>query len=186
MTVSIRDFLQNYNKFRMELQNLSSNPCAGFGIGKGVVMVEQIIAAGCCHGVELIVGKQLAEVLSRGPISAVELIVRVIHLVAAHHGLEATLVEGAIMRHERQAFDERFNLSPDVWKHGRILGVGLGDAVDEGVPIEVIIGFGLNKRIERVHKLAFANDDHADAAHAGALVVGSFEVYGGEGVHFLL
>ena len=83
----------------MELQNLASNPSTSLGIGKGVVMVEQIIAAGCCHGVELMVGKQLAEVLSRGPIGAVELIVRVIHLIASHHGLETTFVEGAVVRH---------------------------------------------------------------------------------------
>ena len=40
MTISIRNFLQNYSKFRMELQNLSCNPGAGFGIGERVMVVD--------------------------------------------------------------------------------------------------------------------------------------------------
>ena len=90
------------------------------------------------------------------------------------------------MRHEGQTLDKRLDLPPDVWKHGRILGVGLGDAMDERVPIQIIIRLGLNKRIKRVHKLAFADNDYAHTAHAGALVVGGLEVYGGEGVHKVL
>ena len=57
MTISIRNFLQNYNKFRMELQNLPCNPSASFGIGQGVMVVDQIEAAGCRYGVQLVVGK---------------------------------------------------------------------------------------------------------------------------------
>ena len=56
MTISIRNFLQNYNKFRMELQNLPCNPSAGLGIGQGIMVVDQIVAAGSRHGVELVVG----------------------------------------------------------------------------------------------------------------------------------
>lgn len=56
MTVFIRNFLQNYNKFRMELQNLPRNPSAGLGIGERVMVVDQIVAAGSRHGVELVVG----------------------------------------------------------------------------------------------------------------------------------
>ena len=33
ITVSILNFLQNYSKFRMELQNFPSNPSAGLGEG---------------------------------------------------------------------------------------------------------------------------------------------------------
>ncbi len=128
----------------MELQNLSCNPSASLGIGKGVVMVEQIIAAGCCHGVELMVGKQLAEVLSRGPIGTVELIVGVIHLIAAHHGLEATFVERTVVRHERQTLDKRLNLLPDIWKYRCVLGVFLDDAMDARVPLQVVVRLGLH------------------------------------------
>ena len=132
----------------MELQNLASNPCASLGIGQSVMVVDQIVAAGSCHGMQLVVGKQLSEMFARGAAGAVELIVRVIHLVAAHHGLQAAFVERAVVRHERQTLDKWLNLLPDVWKHRRILGVLFGDAVDEGVPIEVIIRLRLDEGIE--------------------------------------
>ena len=150
------------------------------------MMVDQIETAGCSHGMQLVVGKHLSEMFARGATGAIELIVGVIHLVAAHNGFEAAFVEGAVVGHERQPFDKWLNLLPDVGKHGRILSVGLGDAMDECVPIKVVIWLRLDKGIERVHKLAFANDDYTHATHAGALVVGGLEVYGGEGVHVVL
>ena len=107
------------------------------------------------------VWEHLSKVFARGATSAIKLIVRVIHLVATHHGLQATFIERAIVRHQRQALNERLDLSPDVWKHGRVLGVLLGDAVDERVPIKIIIRLWLDEGIERVHKLALANNHHA-------------------------
>ena len=56
ITDSIRNFLQNYSKFRIELQNLPCNPSASFGIGQGVMVVDQIVAAGCRYGMQLVVG----------------------------------------------------------------------------------------------------------------------------------
>ena len=167
-------------------QNLPRNPSASLGIGQGVMMVDKVESAGRRHGVQLVIGQYLSKVFSRSPTSTIELIIRVIHLIDAHHGLQATLVERAIVRHQRQALNERLDLSPDVWKHGRVLGVLLGDAMHERVPIQIIIRLWLNERIERVHKLAVANNHHADATHAAALVIGGLEVYGGEGVQFLM
>ena len=89
-------FIQQKQVF---LQYLPSDPCAGFGICERVMVVDQIVAAGCSHGMKLVVGQQLSEVFARGAAGAIELIVRVIHLVAAHYGLQATFVEGAVVRH---------------------------------------------------------------------------------------
>ena len=87
-------FIQQKQVF---LQYLPSDPCAGFGICERVMVVDQIVAAGSRHGMQLVVGQLLPEVFARGAAGAVELIIRVIHLVATHHGLEATLIERAIV-----------------------------------------------------------------------------------------
>ena len=166
------------------LQNLPRNPGASLGIGQSVMMVDEVVAAGRRHSMKLVIGQQFSKVFARGATGAIKLIVRVIHLVAAHHSLEAAFVEGTVVRHQGQALDKRLNLPPDVRKHGRVLGVGLRDAVDHRVPIKIIIWLGLDEGIERVHELPFPNNHHADAAHAGALVVGGLKVYGSEGVHF--
>ena len=150
------------------------------------MVVNQIEATSRCHSVQLVVRQLFSEVFARGAAGAVELIVGVIHLVAAHHGFEAAFVEGTVVRHERQALDKRLNLLSDVWKHGGIFGVLTRDAVNHSVPIQVVIRLRLDERIKRVHELAIANDDYADAAHAGALIVGGLEIYGGKGVHFLM
>jgi len=151
-----------------------------------MVVIDQIEAAGRRNGVELMVGQLLPKMFARGTAGAIELIVGVIHLVAAHHGFQAAFVEGAVVCHKGQTLDEWFNLPPDIRKHRRVFGVLAGDAVDKRVPIVVVVRLRLDEGIERVHELAIANDDYTDAAHAGALVVGGLKVYGGEGVHFKL
>ena len=72
---------------------------------------------------------------------------------------------------------------PDVWKHRCILGVLSGDAVDECVPIEVIVRLWLNEGIEGVHELAFFHNHHADAANAASLVVGGLAENQRSGAH---
>ena len=176
-------FADNGKFLDKKLQNLPRNPSASLGIGQGMVVVDQIEATGRRNGVKLVVGQQFPEMLTRGATGAIKLIVRVIHLVAAHHGLQATFVEGAVMRHERQAFNQWFNLPPNVWKHRRIFGVLLRDAVNHRVPIQVIVRLGLDKGIERIHELAFFHNNDTNATHAGTLVVGGLKVYGGEVVH---
>ena len=148
-----------------------------------MMVVEEMITACLSYGVQLVVGQLLSKVFARGATGAVELVVRVIHLVAAHYGFEAAFVKRTIVCNKWQTLDKWLNLLPDIRKHGRVFGILFGDAVDERVPIEVIIGLGLDKGIKGVHKLAFFYNHHTNAAHAGALVVGGLEVYGGERVH---
>ena len=147
-------------------------------------MVDEVETAGFSHGVKLVIGKQFTEMLARGTTGAIKLIVRIIHLIAAHHGFQAAFVERAVVRHEGQALNEWFYLSPNIRKHRCIFRVFAGDAVDKRVPIVVVVRLWLNEGIERIHELPFPNDHHAHATHAGALVVGGLEIYGGEGVHF--
>ena len=60
-------------------------PGAGLGIGKGMVVILEVITQGGSHGVELMVG-QVAELVARGAQGVEEDVVRVVHLVGAKSG----------------------------------------------------------------------------------------------------
>ena len=62
------------------------------------MVVHEVISAGCCHGLELMVGEPAAEVSSGSREGVVELIVRVVHPIHSEHGLEAPFVETGVVR----------------------------------------------------------------------------------------
>lgn len=126
-----------------------------------MMVVFEMVATGLGDGVKLVVREEFAEVTARGSAGAKELIIRVIHLVAAKHGLQAALVKGTVVGHKRQALDERLYLLPDVRENGSVFGVFLPQTVHAGVPIIIVVRLGLNQRIEAVDKLAVADDDNA-------------------------
>ena len=104
-----------------------------------------MITAGLRDSVKLMVWKQFPEMFSRSAASAKELIIRVIHLITTENSLQAALVKRTVVSHERQTFNERLNLFPDVWKHQRILGITLSQTMHTGVPIIIVIRLRLNQ-----------------------------------------
>ena len=171
------------NKFLSPpLQQFSGYPGAGFGVGEGVVVVLQVIAAEGGDGVQLVVGC-MGEDAAGGLAGAVETVAGIVHLIAAHDGPQAAFVECLVVGDEGQAFYQGLYLPPHLGEDGGFVGVGTGEAVHAGVPIEIVVGLGLDEGIEGVDELTVAHDDDADAAHAGALVVGGLEVDGGEIEH---
>lgn len=98
-------------------QNFYRNSGTRLSIGKRMMVVFQVIAAGLGDGVELVVREEFTEMTTGGPAGPKELIIRVIHLVAAKHGLQAALVEGTVVGHKRQPFDKRRYLLPHVRKN---------------------------------------------------------------------
>ncbi len=111
------------------LQKMDGAMGTRFCVGQCMMMMLKIIAAGCSDGLELMIGQILAEMLARGGAGVVERIVRIVHLVDLMDGLEASLVERTIMRHEWQAFDHWDNFVPDIRKHRRFICVFRGKAV---------------------------------------------------------
>ena len=87
------------------------------------MVVHELISAGCCDCLQLMVGEPAAEVTSGSREGVVELIFGVVHLIHSEHGLEASFVESGIVRHEGESFDERLNLLPDVWEYRCIFSV---------------------------------------------------------------
>ena len=62
------------------------------------MVVQELIAAGCGDGLELMVRKPAAKVSSGSREGVVELIVRVVHPIHFEHGLEAPFVETGVVR----------------------------------------------------------------------------------------
>ena len=82
------------------LQQLHRYHCAGLCIRKGVMVVHELISAGCCDGLELMIGEPAAEVAAWGREGVVELIVGIVHLIDTEHGLETSFVETGVMSHQ--------------------------------------------------------------------------------------
>ena len=162
------------------LQQLHCDFCAGLRVGEGVVVVRHRATAGLGHGVQLVVWQSSAEVAARSPTGTIELIIRIVHLIDAEHGPEAALVKGAVVCHEGQSGDERLDLSPHDGEYGRVVGVLMRESVHLLTEPGVVVGFGMDERIERVGDDTAAHHHHAHAAHAAALPVGGLEVYGGK------
>ena len=165
------------------LQQPHRNPCARLRVGEGVVVVCHRAAAGLGHGVQLVVWQSSAEVAARSPAGAEELVVGIVHLIDTEHGPEAALVKRTVVRHEGQSGDERLDLSPHHGEHGSVVGVFVRESVYLLAEPGVVVGFGMDERVERVGDDTAAHHHHAHAAHAAALSVSGLEIYGGKVGH---
>ena len=147
-------------------------------------MVDEVIATGRSYSVKLMVWQLTTEMAARGATGAEELIIRIIHLVAAHHRFEASLVERTVVRHQRQAFDQRLNLFPNVWEHRSILGIRLGNSMYHSVPVKIVVWFWLNQGIELIRDNTVTYHHYPNTAHTGGMIVGGLKIDGSEVVHF--
>ena len=82
------------------LQQLHRYHSAGLGIRKGMMVVHEVISAGCRDGLEPMVGEPAAEVTSGSCEGVVELIVGIVHLIDTEHGLETSFGETGVMSHQ--------------------------------------------------------------------------------------
>lgn len=105
------------------LQQFQCDGGAGFGIGQGVMMVHEVIAAGGCHCLQLVVWETMPEVPAGGGEGVLEFVVGVVHLIYAERGLQATLVEAGVVCHQGKALDEWGNFLPHIGEHGCSVGI---------------------------------------------------------------
>ena len=140
------------------------------------MVVHEVISAGCGDGLELMVRKPAAEMLSGSRQGVVELIVGVVHLIYLEGSLETSFIETGIVRNEGEALDERFNLLPDVREYRCIFGVLRPKSVYLLAEPLVVLRFGMDETVERVHNLSVTHDHHSDGAYAGGLLVRRLEI----------
>ena len=162
---------------RQILQQLHRYHSAGLCIRKGVMVVHEVISAGCGDGLELMVGEPAAEVTSGSRQGVVELIVGVVHLIYLEDSLETSFIETGVVRNEREALDERFNLLPDVWEYRCIFSVFRPKSVNPLAKPLVVLRLGVDETVEGVHNLPVTHDHHSDGAYAGGLLVRRLEIY---------
>ena len=82
------------------LQQLHSYHCTGLCIREGVMVVHEVISAGCGDGLELMVRKTAAEMASGSSEGVVELIVWIVHPIHPEDSLETSFVETGIVRNK--------------------------------------------------------------------------------------
>ena len=87
------------------LQQLHRYHGAGLGVSEGVMVVHEVIAAGCGDGLELMVGEPATEVAAGSCEGVVELIVRIVHLVNSMYRLQAAFVKTGVVRNEGESLD---------------------------------------------------------------------------------
>ena len=158
------------------LQQSYRNRRTGFGVGEGVVMVGEVVAADGGDGLELVVRKGIAKPSPGGSEGVIERVAGIIHLIETENGLEASFVEAAVVGDQRKPFDARSNLFPDIGKYGRIHCILFGQAVNLLAKPLIVFGFGVDEAVEPVHDLSVADNDDADAAHAGRAFVRRFKI----------
>ena len=146
-------------------------------------MVRHGTAAGRRHGVQLVVGQPSPETSPRGTARTVELVIRIVHLIDTEHRLETAFVERTVVRHEGQSLDQRLDLPPHFREHRRVVRVLVRQSVYLLTEPGVVVGLGLDERVERVGDETVAHDHHPHAAHAAALSVGGLEIDGGKILH---
>ena len=159
------------------LQQMHRYHCAGLCVSKGVMVVHEVISAGCGDGLELMVRKPAAEVTSGSREGVVELVVGIVHLIDTEHGLEASFVETGVVRNEGEALDERFNLLPDVREYRCIFGVLRPKSVYLLADPLVVLGLRVDETVEGIHNLPVTHYHHSDGAYTGGLLVCRLEVY---------
>ena len=140
------------------------------------MVVHEVISAGCCDGLQLMVRKLAAEMLPGSREGVVELVVGVVHPIYLEDCLETSFVETGVVRNEGEALDERFNLLPDVWEYRCIFGVLRPKSVYLLAEPLVILRFGMDETVEGVHNLPVTHYHHADGADAGRLLVRRLEI----------
>ena len=140
-------------------------------------MHGKIVTAIGGYGLELMVGEESAQLSSGGTAGAMEFVAGIFHLIHLEYGLQAAFVEGGVVGNQGQPLYLGRNLCPDFREDICIHRVFQGQAVNPGVPIRVILRFGLDEAVEAVCYLAIPHYHNAHRADACTLLVGRFEIY---------
>ena len=161
-------------------EQLQRDGGAGLGVGQGVVVVLEDIAALQGDGLQPVVGQLPAKVPSRGAAGAGERVAGIVEAVMLMRRPQAGLVERAVVRDQRQPGDPGCQLPPDVGEGGRIGGVGGAESVDLRVEGQVEVRRGADESVERLDDRAAPDNDDPDTADARAPLVGGLEIDGGK------
>ena len=179
-----------------QLQQFQRDGGAGFCICRGVVVVQEGVAAGGGDGVELVIGQALAKMAAGGGQGVQEVVAGIMDAVGAEDGFEAAFIEAGVVGHEgdigrktigfKGRQDAVFHLVPYIRKERGALSIIWPQTMDLLTEPCVVVRVRMDKAVEGVHHFPIAHDDHAHGAYAAGTAVGSFEVYDDGVVHSLI
>ena len=93
----------------------------GLGIGQGMMVIGQVITAGCGNRLQLMVRQTAPEMLTGSRKGIIELILRIIHPVHFENLFQTSFIELAVMRHKRESLNLRGYLFPAT--HKKSIGI---------------------------------------------------------------
>ena len=88
----------------------------GFRIGQGMMVIGQVITAGCGNRLQLMVRQTASEMVTGGRKCIIELILGIIHPVHFENLFQASFIEPAVVSHKRKSLNLRGYLFPDAQK----------------------------------------------------------------------
>ena len=88
----------------------------GLGIGQGMMVMGQVIPAGCGNRLQLMVRQTAAEMVTGGRKCIMELILGIIHPVHFENLFQTSFIEPAVVSHKRKSLNPRGYLLPDTQK----------------------------------------------------------------------
>ena len=88
----------------------------GLGIGQSMMVIGQIITAGCGNRLQLMVRQTAAEMFTGGRKCIIELILGIIHPVHFENLFQTSFIEPAVVSHKRKSFNLWGYLLPDTQK----------------------------------------------------------------------
>ena len=97
-------------------QQLDCNMSAGFRIGQGMMVIGQVITAGCGNRLQLMVRQTAAEMVTGGRKCIIELILGIIHPVHFENLFQTSFIEPAVVSHKRKSLNLWGYLFPDTQK----------------------------------------------------------------------
>ena len=103
-------------KVKSGLQQLDCNVGTGFGIGQGMMVIGQVITAGCGNRLQLMVRQTAAEMVTGGRKCIMELILGIIHLIHSENLFQTSFIEPAVVSHKRKSLNLWGYLLPDTHK----------------------------------------------------------------------
>ncbi len=141
-----------------------------------MMVVLHAESASLCNSLQLVVWQKRKH-SSRHTKCIKELIVRIVHPIDTKHSFEATLVERSVVSHQRQTLNQRFYLSPNIWKNGSVVCVFVSQPMNSPTPIIVVVRLRLNEGIERIDNLAIPDDNDTHRTNRTPFIIGRLKIY---------
>lgn len=160
-----------------KLQNFQRNGGASLSIGKGVVVVGEVIATRSSRGVKLMVWQLSAKSSARRCEGIEEGVLLVRHTVTCPHRTQTAAIEACIMGHKGQLLNQRLNLCPHLGEGGGRAGIAVGQTVHIGAKPAIIIRCGVYEAVKFIYHYPIAHHNNTNRAYTRPIAICSLKIY---------